>query len=168
MIVVSDTSPIRYLVLIRAIDVLQSLFGELLIPPTVAAELSHPKAPVPVRDWFQSAPTWVKVRAPLKVDPIDRLDPGELEAISLALELDADRLLVDDNAGRRAAKRLGISAVGTLAILDLAGKQGLLDFPKSLRELESNTNFRISRSLRDRLLDEHLKTSREDPTDTST
>jgi len=165
MIIVSDTSPIRYLVLIRAIDVLKALFGEIIIPPIVAAELSHPNTPVPVRDWFQSCPSWIKVRAPLKVDVIDRIDPGEMEAIALALELDADRLLIDDRAGKKAAKNSGISAVGTLAILDLAGKQGLLDFSQSLSELENKTNFRMSPTLRDRLLAEHRKTSSEKPTD---
>lgn len=101
MIVVSDTSPIRYLILIRAIDVLPTLFGEVLIPPTVAAELSHAKTPEPVRTWFQTLPAWVKVQTPLKVNAIERLDPGEVEAIALALELDADRLLIDDNAGKK-------------------------------------------------------------------
>jgi predicted nucleic acid-binding protein len=159
MIVVSDTSPLRYLVLIRAIDVLPRIFGEVVIPPAVAAELTHPNTPTAVRPWFSSMPTWIKIQAPRRVDVIDRIDPGELEAIALALELDADRLIMDDNAGKKAAKRLGITTIGTLAILDLAGKQGWLNFPQTLDELESTTNFRLSRELRDRLIDEHRKTS---------
>lgn len=90
----------------------------MLVPPSVAAELSHPKTPEEVRTWFQIHPAWLKVRAPLKVDAIERLDPGEVESIALALELDADRLLIDDNAGKRAAKRFGVHAIGTLVISD--------------------------------------------------
>jgi predicted nucleic acid-binding protein len=52
MIVVSDTSPIRYLILIEAIDVLSKLFGEVLIPPAVVAELVHTSAPLAVRAWM--------------------------------------------------------------------------------------------------------------------
>lgn len=168
MIVVSDTSPIRYLILIRAIDVLPTLFGEVLIPPTVAAELSHAKTPEPVRTWFQTLPDWVKVQSPVKVEAIARLDPGEVEAIALALELDADRLLIDDNAGKRAAKRLGVTAIGTLAILDLAAKQGLLDFRNAVETLETNTNFRMPPDLRDRLLNEHPLPPDKSPTEPPT
>lgn len=161
MIVVSDTSPLRYLILVRAIDVLPALLGEVLIPPAVAAELMHAKTPAAVRDWFQSPPPWVKFQAPRRVDAIARLGPGEQEAIALALELDADRLLIDDNAGKQAAKRLGLNAIGTLAILDLADKQGLLDLRQALDRLENVTNFRMSRVLRDRLLEEDWNDSDE-------
>lgn len=168
MIVVSDTSPIRYLMLIRAIDVLPTLFGEVLIPPTVAAELFHPKTPEEVHTGFQTLPAWIKVQAPLKVDAIERLDPGEVEAIALALELDADRLLIDDNAGKRAAKRFGVTAICTIAILDLAAKQGLVDFRDALETLDTRTNFRMPSDLRDRLLKEHQKPPGTSPTEPPT
>lgn len=155
MIVVSDTSPIHYLILVRAASVLPTLFGKVHIPPTVIAELSHSKTPKPVREWCRSLPAWVTVQTPLSVETIDRLDAGEMEAIALAVELNADRFLVDDNAGKRAAKRLGVTAIGTLAILDLAGKRGLIDFRATLKRLEDSTNFRMSPKLRDQLLDEH-------------
>ncbi|MGD9645776.1 MAG: DUF3368 domain-containing protein [Pirellulales bacterium] len=45
--------------------------------------------------------------------------------------------------------------MGTLAVLDLAGRRGLLDFRKAIQALEFATNFRITRTLRDRLLREH-------------
>ena len=155
MIVVSDTSPLNYLVLIQAIDVLPSLFGEVLIPPAVARELTHPKSPGPVCDWLSARPNWLQIWVPSRPLAIGRLGPGEVEAIALALEVDADQLLIDDAAGKKAAKRLGLSAVGVLAVLDLAGRRGLLDFPKALSRLEAETNFRLSPALRDALLREH-------------
>lgn len=155
MIVVSDTSPLRYLVLIQVVDVLPQLFGEVIIPPVVAAELTHPKTPVAVRQWFNSNPQWLKVQTPTNVQPIRRLNRGEVEAIALALEVQADQLLIDDNAGKKAAMRLGISAVGTLAILDLAAKRRIIDFRKAITALESGTNFRMPQRLRDQLLRDH-------------
>ncbi len=152
MIVVSDTSPLRYLVLIGAVDVLPQLFGEVLVPPAVAAELAHPKSPQQVREWIDAQPQWVQLKAPRVIQALERLGPGEVEAISLALEVHADQLLIDDKAGKKRAQSLGLSAVGTLAILDLAGRRGLLDFRHALQALESGTNFRISRALRDQLL----------------
>lgn len=159
MIVVSDTSPIHYLVLIRAVHVLPMLFGEVLIPRTVASEPSHARAPDEVRAWFQSLPPWVKIRAPFNVGTIERLDPGEAEAIALTFELGADLLLIDDSAGKRAAKRLGIMSIGTLAILDHAAQQGMLDFRGAVENLEIHTNFRMPLDLRDRLIEEHKNRS---------
>ncbi len=58
MIVVSDTSPLNYLVLIGADQVLPSLFGRVLTPPEVLAEMQHAKAPPQVSAWAQNPPAW--------------------------------------------------------------------------------------------------------------
>jgi len=85
MIVVSDSSPINILVRIQHIDVLPRMFGAVIIPPAVAAELSHARTPSQVRALITSRPPWLTVRAPLHIDnTIGIDDPGELEAISLA------------------------------------------------------------------------------------
>jgi predicted nucleic acid-binding protein len=89
MVVVADTSPINYLVLIAHIDVLQQLYGRILIPPAVLAELRHPVAPKPVRDWADRAPKWVEVLSPKSNLFLAQLDPGENEAIALATEVHA-------------------------------------------------------------------------------
>ena len=71
MRVASDTGPLHSLALIEAIEILPALFGGLVIPETVVEDLSHPEAPVAVRDW--------------SVDrSLDRLDPGERQTILLA------------------------------------------------------------------------------------
>jgi predicted nucleic acid-binding protein len=73
---------------------------------------------------------------------------GEREAIALAEELDADALLVDDEAARIEAQRRHIPIQGTLGILDLAAEHGLIDMPDAIQRL-LQTNFRASKKLVD-------------------
>jgi hypothetical protein len=78
MIVVADTTPLHYLILIQLDDLLPRLFGRVLIPPAVLAELQHPETPDPVRQWFAQPPAWLQVLPPT-VRPdggLDYLDPG--------------------------------------------------------------------------------------------
>lgn len=60
-VVVSDTSPIRYLVLIGEAELLQKLYGRILIPQVVREELQQPHTPEMVRLWVQAGPSWVEV-----------------------------------------------------------------------------------------------------------
>jgi predicted nucleic acid-binding protein len=107
MVVVADTSPINYLVLIEQIDLLKQLYARILIPPAVLAELKHPVAPKPVREWADNAPKWVEVLSPKSSLILAHLDPGESEAIALASELHAEVVLIDEQAGRQEAVRRG-------------------------------------------------------------
>src|SRR6266852_2781252 len=93
MVVVADTSPINYLVLIAQIDLLKQLYARMLIPPAVLAELKHPVAPKPVRDWADNAPKWVEVLSPKSSLILAQLDLGESEAIALATEVHAEVVL---------------------------------------------------------------------------
>ncbi|MEO5924644.1 MAG: hypothetical protein ABIR70_12535 [Bryobacteraceae bacterium] len=99
MVVIADTSPINYLVLIAQIDLLKQLYARILIPPAVLAELKHPLAPKPVRDWADDPPVWVEVLTPKSSLVLAQLDLGESEAIALATELEADVVLIDEQAG---------------------------------------------------------------------
>ena len=63
-LVVSDTTPLNYLILIGHVDVLPRLFGKLLVPPTVIHEMRHPKAPAAVARWAARLPAWIEVKAP--------------------------------------------------------------------------------------------------------
>ena len=79
MIVIADTTPVNYLVLIQEVDLLPRLFGQVFIPPVVFAELKDPETPAPVRGWLANAPSWLQVQ-PLhsRPDPeLDCLDDGE-------------------------------------------------------------------------------------------
>jgi predicted nucleic acid-binding protein len=99
--IVADTTPLNYLVLIQAADILPNLYRKVFIPPAVRAELAHANTPAIVRAWISRPPQWLEVVS-LK-QPIDsalaHLDAGEREAISLASELQAILLLMDERDG---------------------------------------------------------------------
>jgi predicted nucleic acid-binding protein len=147
MIVVSDNSPLQYLILIECIDALPALYGQVLTTPQVIQELSQAETPDSVRAWVKSLPVWLKVESPLKVDFLDTIDVGEASAISLAQERDADLVLIDERAGTDAARRVGIQVVGTLGVLIEAGAEGLVDFEAALNQLTTQTSFYASRNL---------------------
>ena len=144
--VVSDTSPLHYLVECEAIGILPVLFQEILIPPTVHRELQHQRTPPRVRAWAQSLPVWVKVRAPAVLDDSLDVDEGEKEAICLAREVKAVAILMDDRKGRAEAVRCGLRVAGTIGLLEAAAGRGLLDFAVSIQRLRQ-TNARLDEEL---------------------
>ena len=150
MVVVADTSPINYLILIDQIDLLPALYGQVLLPAAVAAELRHPETPERVRRWMDSPPLWLSVETVAAVaDPrLVELDPGEREAIALALERGVPLILMDETKGRRQARSLQLSVRGTLGVLEHAARLKKIEFLPVLRKLEA-TNFRITPSVRD-------------------
>src|SRR5579863_5959140 len=155
-VVVADTSPLNYLLLIGEIAVLQSLYAKILIPPEVLAELSDGDAPPEVLKWIRVRPAWMQVRQRriMRDDPALRhLDPGERAAILPAQEESDVLLLMDDAAGRSEATRYGIPCTGTLGILRAAAIRQLLDLPTALGSLAA-TNFRVSQNLVAKLLEE--------------
>ena len=131
MIVVADASPLRYLVLIEHTHILPALYGRVLVPPVVIAELSRAQTPIIVRRWIASPPDWLQVHAPTReLAAVDEsLGSGELAAITLAEERSADALLIDERDGRREAQRRGLPVVGTLRVLADAAEHGLADLP---------------------------------------
>ena len=157
MIVVSDASPLNVLVRIGLADLLPVLFGRLFVPPAVAFELSHERTPDQVREWFRSAPAWLEVRAPTTIDlSLDLDDPGELEAISLALELRAELLLVDDRKARRIARERGLTMTGALGVLEIADAKSLINLPEALERLRG-TDFFIADELWRAALERHQR-----------
>jgi len=144
-LVVADTGPLRYLIVVEAIHVLPGLFQKIMVPPRVIAELRHPHAPSPVRDWANELPAWIDVRKPQNDREFQRLDPGESEALGLAIEIRASLILLDEREARREAIRLGLSVSGTVGILERAAAAGLLNLEVAFSRL-SATNFRIDRS----------------------
>jgi predicted nucleic acid-binding protein len=150
MIVVSDTTPLRYLVFIELEYVLPGIFGAVYAPPEVMAELQRSKNPIlePVRQWASSPPEWLVIREPATVDETltQRLDRGESEAISLAEELKADKLLIDEKLGRKVAKAMGFQIAGTLAVLEEAAVRGFIDIERAVAKLKA-TNYRATEKL---------------------
>lgn len=91
-IVVSDTSPINYLILIGWVDLLPRFFNEIYIPPTVFTELQASEAPPEVRKWAEKIPGWLSIRESKNKLANLGFHSGEAEAIALAEELRADYL----------------------------------------------------------------------------
>jgi predicted nucleic acid-binding protein len=154
-LVIADTGPINYLVLIGCIDLLPTLFEKVLLPEPVRTELCAPNAPSLVRNWINNLPAWLEVRATAAepdADPALRsIHEGERAAISLATIVKADLLLMDDRKGVIAARGKGLRVTGTLGILDLAARNGLTDLPQAIMRLRK-TNFRAPETLLDTLI----------------
>jgi predicted nucleic acid-binding protein len=165
MIVVADTSPLNYLVRLGRPEVLKKLFGRVLIPSAVLQELQHPGAPFEVRSWASSPPSWLEVISSVRTDESlpAILGAGERCAISLALQIHADVLLVDEKAARSQATQRGIRVAGTLAVVLQASIENEFAFPEVLDELRG-LGFYFSATVEHELMEEFQRL-RERPTD---
>lgn len=160
-LVVADAGPLNYLVLIGAVTVLPALFERIFIPVAVYDELAHADAPSLVQDFVAHKPDWLEVRRNPDRSENDhsRLDEGERAAIALATAIGADLLLMDDRAGVLAARQHGFAVTGTLGVLDLAARRGILDFTSALTKLKA-TNFRYPPEIVEALLAEYRTSGR--------
>ena len=159
MIVISDTSAITNLAGIQHLHLLPQLYHQVTIPDAVYRELADIDPPVPGTLEVQSA-SWLEVRKVVNREVVERLqsevrlDPGESEAIALALELGADLLLIDERRGRTQADRLGLRITGLLGILVEAKHQNLIVAVKPLMDaLIGRSEFRVSLALYNKILE---------------
>jgi hypothetical protein len=150
-IVVSDAGPLHYLVLIDCAEILASLFDHVLVPFAVRDELIHPRTPKKVKDWILQTRPWLEITPVTQVQPVRGLHKGETEALQLALERKAAAILMDDMDGRAAARRLGLSTIFTVAILELAAEKALIQLPSTMAKLQG-TNFFVSQEILDAAL----------------
>jgi predicted nucleic acid-binding protein len=156
MIVISDTSPLNYLILIDYQDVLPILFGQIIIPQAVLNELQHTRTPEKIKNWIAAKPIWLEVRnvRVSSINKLENLDYGEREAIFLAEELGANAILIDEKDGRREAAKLGFITIGTLSVLDRAAETGLISFAEAIDRLRK-TPFREPKQIVQALLNKH-------------
>ena len=159
MLVIADSSPLIVLVNIGHIDVLPTLFGEIVIPPAVATEIASTNRPDAVRQFAAVPPFWLKVQAPSAVLTMAELHPGESEAISLAMEIHADLVLIDERKAYREAVARKLNVVGTVGGLERAANQGILGLTEAFEKLKK-TDFWISHKLLDERLAMFLKQRR--------
>jgi predicted nucleic acid-binding protein len=154
MIVVADTSPLNYLILIDCDNLLPQLYGHIVVPEAVMQELGHSDAPSQVKEWLTRVPAWINV-TPVRSAPdaeLAFLGLGEREAIQLAAEHHAALLLIDERKGRLEAKRRGLRTTGTLGVLLSAGELMLIDADAAYRRLLLETSFRTSAALEELFL----------------
>jgi predicted nucleic acid-binding protein len=144
MTVVSNTSPLNYLVLIELQPLLPKLFNRVLVPEAVLRELGSPAAPAEVRGWLDTTPDWLESRVAVDIpSELRQLGPGEREAIVLAESVDDGLVLLDERKARGIARQRGLAVTGTLGVLDLAAARGLVDLADAFERL-AKTNFRGS------------------------
>jgi len=157
MIVVSDTSPIIALQRIGHLHLLPTIFGRVVIPPAVHQELEFAVhhglnfGEIDQSNWLEIH----RVSNQFKIIELQQvLDTGESEAIALALELNADFILIDEKEGRAIATQEGIQVIGVLGILLRAKKTGLIDtIEPLLDQLVAQAGFWIADSTRRRVLE---------------
>lgn len=153
-LVIADTGPINYLILIGHVELLPRLFERVALPAAVQAELSSPRAPLPVQQWITTPPAWLEIHETAGLPLVPDLDDGETAATALAEFLHADILLIDDRDASRIAQQRGLPVTGTLGVLDIAAARGLIDFGAAIRQLE-RTSFRRPVGLIQALLEKH-------------
>jgi predicted nucleic acid-binding protein len=148
MIVVSDTSCISNLITIGHDHLLQKLFADVIIPPAVEAEL---------RRFHTSIPPFIKIITPRHAQAVasltEEIDLGEAEAICLARDLSAQRLLIDEKRGRAVAQRHGLLVIGVLGVLLLAKEKRMVPSIHHLvSRLEQEAGFRLAHAVREAAL----------------
>lgn len=151
MIIISDTSPISNLLRIGQLSLLQQLYGRVIIPPTVFEEIRALEAFGIDTSWLSNT-GWIiiqSVRDQAFVTSLgEELDPGEAEAIALSIELQADRLLIDERLGRQIAQGFGLKVTGLLGVLVAAKQDNLIpELKPILDELIFKAKFRVHLNL---------------------
>ena len=148
MLVVSDASPINVLIRIGQIDVLPALFKSVVIPTSVAEEMTRPATPQIVRDWMARSPEWFTIRSPhVPVNPTMLRHRGERDAISLAQEIHADALLLDEEKARAEALALGVAVIGTVGVLQRAADQGVIADLQAVYDQLRQIKFHVSEKI---------------------
>ena len=144
-VIIADTSCLIVYHKVGKFEILQETFSDLIVTKEVAEE-------------FGELPDWVEIKEVadkgqyLKL--AEYLGKGEASSIALALEFDNSLLIIDEKKGRKVAGDLRIEIIGSLGVLIKAKEKGVI---KSLREiliLIDKTDFRISQSIREKVLKE--------------
>jgi predicted nucleic acid-binding protein len=148
MIVISDTSPVTNLLQVQQLDLLQKIFGQVVITPQVYGELCELEPQKEIIDKLN----WISINEPhnqtLIADLEKRIDSGEASSIALAVELHADYLLMDEHKGRSEAERLGLKITGIIGILLRAKVDKYIPLVKPiLEQLQNEAGFRIHPTL---------------------
>jgi len=144
-IIIADTSCLIVLDKVGCLDLLNKVFGEVVITQQVFEEFGN------------STPPWILIEKTKNPNPNQKileaiLDKGEASSISLAMDYDDSLLIIDERKGRKIAKSLGLKITGTLGILVLAKSNNLIGEVKPIIDRIKSTNFRISPQLEELIL----------------
>ena len=151
MVIVSDTTTISNLFLINRLDILQQLYGHIILPTAVFLELEKLETMGVSIHKIKNA-DWIEVKSVRNPDIVlllsEVLDSGEAVAIALARELKADLLIIDELKGRNYAKKMNIAIIGLVGILLQAKEETLIPNVKDiLDELRDTAGFWLNQNL---------------------
>ncbi len=148
MIVVSDTSPLTALLTVGEATLLPNLFHEVIVPEAVRRELTRNHSPLP--DWLRTATVQDTAQVGKYAEIVDA---AEAEAIELARELQADRLLIDERKGRKLAVQEGVAVIGLLGVVLLAKRKVLIPSARTLlARLDQEAGMYLTPDIRDAAL----------------
>src|SRR3989304_1491081 len=148
-IIISDTSCLIALTNIDKLDILRDLYREVIITKDVYDEFGGT-----LPDWIMIS----EVKSRKKQAELEsRLDKGEASSIALALEIQNSTLIIDEVKGRKIAQSLNIDIIGTIGVLLLADKKGLIKDVISIILKMVNKGFRLSDKLIDKLIEKYGK-----------
>ena len=139
-VVIADASCLILLTNIGKIELLEKLYGEILITDEVKAECRLP------------LPSFISIQNPTDTGPLNSLmrslDAGEASSIALALENPGCKIIIDEKKGRRVALSLELDLTGTLGVLNEAAKSGLIRIDRKIIGSLENHGFRLSDELK--------------------
>ena len=151
MKIVSNSSPLIFFSAIGMLDTLAG-FGDISIPKAVYEEVTKNDLKgsneVKHADWIKV----VEVEDHESIIFSSTLDAGEAEAIALAIKQNADLILMDDLAGRRAATAYGIEVIGTLGLLKVLYQKGRIENMKNVLDEIQKHGFWMSTDLYKKML----------------
>jgi predicted nucleic acid-binding protein len=144
-LVIADTGPIIALAQINQLDILRSLFGEVVLPGSVWAESQAKQTDDSERIRLAKEDGWIIVREVTPKQDFSRsLHDGEIEALQLALDEPESLLVVDDQLARRAAIGLQLDFIGTVKVLQLAEQQNLIASAADSIKAMQKFGYRVS------------------------
>jgi uncharacterized protein len=156
VIVVSDTSAISNLIQVGMLEILHGIFQKVLVPPSVDKEIRQLEGFAIDLSSYITA-DWIEIVTPIAIDKVlqfsEKLDAGESEAIVIALENNADYLLIDERLGTKIALSEGLTTLGLIGVLLKAKTMGLIEKVNPLLvELELKAGFWIGSKLKEKIL----------------
>ncbi len=141
--IIADTSCLIIYDKIYRLEILQHTFADLIVTDEVAKE-------------FGELPDWITVQQIANKDQYlelaKDLGKGEASSITLALEFNDSLLIIDERKGRKVAEEMKIEIIGSLGVLIKAKEKGVIKSVKEILNLIDKTNFRISESIKEKVL----------------
>jgi predicted nucleic acid-binding protein len=153
--VVCNATPLINFAAINRLDILQATFSKIVIPQAVRNETTVAGFPASEFVLQAIAAKWLQVQpiSSITANIPSELDEGEREAITLALETDESQILLDEREARQVAQSLGLQVIGTLGILLLAKKRGIITQAQPVLDgMIDHAQYWVSRSLYEQVL----------------